>query len=617
MGDKPVTESIDARILRLLQLENVFDLDYDTYATLLKEALVMRSVIGKKKIPTEEIELLRDEFKKVKGKTGRFKPKPKSKAIKADKITSVKSVGSRLLPAGRQSASGMPLVKSLENVGKIVQSISDNLSEQSKNDNKVAEENRKEEENERRRKREERLESGVKKVVAATKKLFSPVKSIFDSLFNYLFYTFLGSTLAKAFDWFADTKNKEKVSALGRFVKDFWPAILGTYVAFFTPLGSFIVGVISTLTKLALAFPLVAAAAAASLVLIGAGTVGIRQRQQKEEALFPEKDREGEPIQKTTQQRVSEVQKKALIQIADPMGPGPIGSALSGGGVIDSNTGVRISGAGPDTQLTALQPGEVVMNRSAVSGIGLDRLLALNAKFGGSNANKPKFAGNIQFAQGGGIVGALSKILPGTGSVMAPRGTSLGIQDKILGMNVGSRRELSLRETYAQSAVERYNKNPNAPSRLVTFDTGPLAGRHISVPKTRQSTAATAKSPTKPSSGLNPFKNFGSNVQTIQDAGRRQEEMMRQMGHKPSGYVNLFGQPVKGPSDALGPQSRALPPTPPTGKGRTTIINLPPTYEAASAGMKGSSKGTEVPSFSAIAPGNQRQKQSEVYGLVG
>ena len=35
------TETIDARILRLIGLEDTFDLDYDTYITLLKEAAVL------------------------------------------------------------------------------------------------------------------------------------------------------------------------------------------------------------------------------------------------------------------------------------------------------------------------------------------------------------------------------------------------------------------------------------------------------------------------------------------------------------------------------------------------------------------------------------------------
>ena len=71
-------EEIDSRILRLIGLEDVFDLDYETYLTLLKEAMV-KSRMTKKTIPTEEVMLLTDEFKRVKSKkdNGRFEVKKK------------------------------------------------------------------------------------------------------------------------------------------------------------------------------------------------------------------------------------------------------------------------------------------------------------------------------------------------------------------------------------------------------------------------------------------------------------------------------------------------------------------------------------------------------------
>ena len=76
MDTSNVKESIDERILRLLGLEDVFDLDYDTYLTLLKEAMV-KGRMPKTTIPTEEIEALTDEYKRVKGKKnkGRFEVK--------------------------------------------------------------------------------------------------------------------------------------------------------------------------------------------------------------------------------------------------------------------------------------------------------------------------------------------------------------------------------------------------------------------------------------------------------------------------------------------------------------------------------------------------------------
>ena len=74
-----VSEQIDERILRLLGLDDVFDLDYDTYVTLLKEAIV----VGKDKIPQEELALLANERKRIRGKQGRFRPKKEK--ITADK----------------------------------------------------------------------------------------------------------------------------------------------------------------------------------------------------------------------------------------------------------------------------------------------------------------------------------------------------------------------------------------------------------------------------------------------------------------------------------------------------------------------------------------------------
>ena len=53
------------------------------------------------------------------------------------------------------------------------------------------------------------------------------------------------------------------------------------------------------------------------------------------------------------------------------------------------------------------QPGEIVMSKPAVDKIGAPFLLNLNNKMGGGT-NQPQFTkfGDLQFAQGGGVVGA-------------------------------------------------------------------------------------------------------------------------------------------------------------------------------------------------------------------
>jgi len=81
MRDQLVTETIDARILRLVGLEQAFDLDYETYLILLKEAQVK----GKNTLAPEEQAILANERKRVRGKVGRFKPK--TKTIRVDNIT--------------------------------------------------------------------------------------------------------------------------------------------------------------------------------------------------------------------------------------------------------------------------------------------------------------------------------------------------------------------------------------------------------------------------------------------------------------------------------------------------------------------------------------------------
>ena len=101
------TETIDARILRLIGLEDTFDLDYDTYLTLLKEAMV-KGRMPQTTIPSEEVELLTDEWKRVKTKKdkGRFKVKKKKITATSLNIGSIRPRlkgidASKLLPAAQ------------------------------------------------------------------------------------------------------------------------------------------------------------------------------------------------------------------------------------------------------------------------------------------------------------------------------------------------------------------------------------------------------------------------------------------------------------------------------------------------------------------------------------
>ena len=58
---------------------------------------------------------------------------------------------------------------------------------------------------------------------------------------------------------------------------------------------------------------------------------------------------------------------------------------MEGGGKVRTDSGEKVTGAGSDTQLVALQPGEVVMSKPAVDTYGADTLLGMNASAGGTN----------------------------------------------------------------------------------------------------------------------------------------------------------------------------------------------------------------------------------------
>jgi len=192
--------------------------------------------------------------------------------------------------------------------------------------------------------------------------------------------------------------------------------------------------------------------------------------------------------------------------------------------------------------------------------------------------------------------------LPGTGSVMAPNYTDMGYQNKFLGIDLNRVKLPQIPgQQFSQSEVQRYNQSPTAPSTITNYS--PYDPVQVSVPK--------ASSSGQGSSFVgDAFRNFGQNVKTIKGAARRQEIMMRQMGVKPDGYVNLRGQPIN-----LGPQSRAMPVGTPTIISRTQMIVLPPTTTVAKKPSIPTISGTQIPEFSIVANTNHRSLVSSALGI--
>lgn len=435
-----VTEIIDERILRLLGLQDIFDLDYGTYKTLLKEALVAAQMT-KSKIPVEEAELLRNEFKRVRNKTGRFKPKSKKINVgnvstlkttkKTDKSQKQKVVPqNKLLPQAPEKKKSeekvqskkedsnkkeqQSLYKLFEDIKKGLQSIASSVKEQNKILNNSFNSDRKRSENERRRQKEEGLEKGglggALKGVAKT--LIAPFQNIFDRIFKFLFWTLLGKAFFKLMNWMGNPANQKKVESLTRFVKDWFPAILTGFLAFCTPLGGFVATIVGTLGRgliaLATMNPALTAVIGTGVLAAWAGSSwGDRVEKQDKEfkELKPDYGEKPSPQKSFLDYASSGGLGGQLFNSGGKIKNIPASSLFASGGNIHRNSGIRITGAGPDTQLIAAQPGEVVMNKATVDAIGADKLLGLNALYGGSGANVPKWSDGIRLAKGGGLIG--------------------------------------------------------------------------------------------------------------------------------------------------------------------------------------------------------------------
>lgn len=320
-----------------------------------------------------------------------------------------------------------------EGTFKVLNSILTTLKNQFKFDKKNREDERKEKEGQKRIKREEGLEGfkkGVSMVASATKKMLAPFQDIIDRIWRFIFFTLLGRAFTQLMDWLGDPKNKKKIDSLGRFLKDFFPAIAAAAALFLTPLGGFIRG---TIKMLRFFIPQIVRFLAANPMLTGLAlaTIGGIAKIKESERMKPLTQKSQAEIDKTLQSKNAPWYQKLGASFAGqslnaPGGPkNPIGLPTPGamyakGGMIprfatggmsfatgyegiDTNTGQKVSGFGPDTQQIIAQPGEIVMNKKTVDAVGADHFLALNRQYGGPGANKPKMG--RMYSTGGMIPG--------------------------------------------------------------------------------------------------------------------------------------------------------------------------------------------------------------------
>jgi GH24 family phage-related lysozyme (muramidase) len=450
--DDLVEEEIDERILRILGLEDVFDIDYETYISLLKEKLIS-SRMTDSKLFAEEDELIREEFKRVKGKVGRFKPKRKTK-IDVSNLTGI----SLLKPADKKQSGEESseeeqkrtsifdgILNILESITGTVDNIYGAISLNNSLLNNQLEFDRRESERLRRGGEEERLETKKDGFLKKAKKILAPFESIFDRILRFLVFTILGRAFKLFMDWASDPENRKKLETIGRFLKDWWPALLGAWFFFANPLGRFIRTIVGTVAKLTfklakfaipklLKFVAANPKAFAVAAAIGGGAyLATKVTGQQEAAPIQAENKAKAQRGKTLDIRGTDTPIDKSPSVGD-MGPStpfgllqgvntggiikPLIQGVSNGGsvfsgLVDKDTGETVSGAGPDTQFlpvedgggAVLQRGESVLQVGArermIKQAGVDPL-AFNI---GSNANKPRKINADTLASSGGLIG--------------------------------------------------------------------------------------------------------------------------------------------------------------------------------------------------------------------
>jgi predicted chitinase len=296
-------------------------------------------------------------------------------------------------------------------------------------------------------KREEEMEEsrgipGGQLMKDGVEKILSPFKSIIDKIVNFLFFTFLGRVFTDVVKWFNDPQNKDKVDALGRFIKDFWPWIVGAALLFLTPLGGLIVGAVQILggfvslssklipKMLGLAKTIVTgpigklALLAGTVFALKEATDFDKEKRHystlSKEKLLEERDKYKNLLDQPRQYFQGEgmdrtYYRKSLGFIEDEIKNRQYstgGKVFSG--QVTNKDGKQVSGAGKDTQafpimgggMAVLQPGETVLQPGVRETIIKEKGFDVLAYNKGNNANNPQsLSANIKLMNTGGVVG--------------------------------------------------------------------------------------------------------------------------------------------------------------------------------------------------------------------
>lgn len=355
----------------------------------------------------------------------------------------------------------------LDGINEKLDDLLDHIRTMNEIEEKQTEKQRKKDERERREKKENKREKVKNFLLKPIEKALKPVNDLFSRIIGGLFKILAAKALIKLIDWFTDPANEEKVNAIGRFVKDFWPAILAGFLIIGTGLGGLATTLLGTGAKLigslfklagrlgkitlklgAKAFrfaaknPLLAAGALAA----GGAFIASQQNEEKREGVEPG---EGAP-------GPAQLQREQTLQRG-------LGGMFSGGGLAPKGT---------DVVPAMLTPGEFVMSKGAVDTFGTDFMRSINAAGGGTN-RPTKMDGTTYAAGGGSIeVKGTGNTVEGTLKMKDASGKQVGktysaISGTYAGMNISQN----------QRSTTRGAPLPDGNYKLVGFEKhGPYPG---------------------------------------------------------------------------------------------------------------------------------------------
>jgi len=295
----------------------------------------------------------------------------------------------------------------------------DELIQVIREDNKLEEKSQKEDkrqlEAQKKKGREDRIETKkeTKSFLIDLKKSTGKFGGFFDKLKKFLKTVLLGGLINTLYNFLTNPKNKDKIAATQKFLRNYWPAVLGALAYFFTPFGTLVNFVVGTVGKFLVKLGLLVAKnpILAAALGVGVGAEVLRQRSVEATEQIIEREEEKAGKELTPEEQADELSKpfnilETLTRILLPslnekVETQPV-EGRSGGGL----------NMGTDTVPAMLTPGEFIMSRGAVNMFGADTMMAMNKAGGGTN--RPKY-GKVMGYQQGGMVGAEPPKLPQKG----------------------------------------------------------------------------------------------------------------------------------------------------------------------------------------------------------